>query len=164
MSSTSTPVTMLAPYPDLTSSVGPGITPVYFNRQWGNLQQAINQNGTSLQEVISAVDNLPGPYTPPTPTQIDVTGSRTIGGVYQNNTQLMLRVYVTMHAPANSGGTVTAFTDNTATPTAQVGQQSVPGEPTGSSGMVTFEVLPGNYYTLTIDINLTIQRVIECQG
>lgn len=83
-------------------------------------------------------------------TQTDVTGSRSIGVIYQNLTGKTMFVNVTVLSNGGGTGVVTALTDSSATPTVWVASQY---SSTLSYSSVAFFVLNNNYYQITGNTN-----------
>lgn len=141
--------------PDQVASEGFNL--IYFFRQWTTLARVINA-------IVAYLNNQPGPptpYTPPVPTQTDVTSLRTFGGgPYPNSGTTVMGVSVTIASTGGLGGTATVTLSGGSVTTC--GNDSVldTGGPDAES-MFTFFVLPGEDYQLTRDVNIIITHVIE---
>lgn len=85
-------------------------------------------------------------------TQNDVTASHSQNITYQNTTGKPMWVVVTIFVQFVHGGTasIVALTDSSASPSTNVGTMSWPGAGgQNATLMVSFIVLPGNYYHVT---------------
>lgn len=79
-------------------------------------------------------------------TQANVTGSRAIGTIYHNTSDFTMHVNVSIFSGTNA--TMVAVSDASATPSTTVQAAFVPN--TGNANGMTFIVLPGNYYQVTV--------------
>ena len=81
-------------------------------------------------------------------TQNIVTGSRSLGSNFQNTTGKPMMATVT--ANANAGNGIAAYTDASSSPTTVVAQQTNPSTTSAITICLSFWVLPGNWYKVTI--------------
>ena len=83
--------------------------------------------------------------------QNNVTSSRALGSVYQNTTGRPMFVSVSAHTSNVTDANLIAQTDSSNPPTTYVAYASV-GAYNNIDAQIFFIVLPGNYYTVTINI------------
>lgn len=140
--------------PDQVASDGFNL--IYFFRQWTTLARIINAIVSYLNTLV-----IPGAYVPPTPTQ--TVTSNVFATIYQNTNSTPRLVFITVGTPGMTGGTATVKSDNSSTPSTVIGGTSaVATSASPAASAFSFEVLPGNYYEVTRDVNLTITYWVEC--
>lgn len=124
------------------SAVLPGVIPAQQQQQ--NQFSAII---TDITNLFHAVNGLNGNGTTGSSwfsTQNVVTGQRALGGIYQNSSQKTMMVTVTNNI--TTGGSVTVYTDTTLNPNTEVLATNI----ASTKNSISFMVLSGSYYTLTI--------------
>lgn len=135
------------------SAVLPGVIPA--QQQQHNQFSAII---TDITNLFHAVNGLNGNGTTGSSWfsgQNIVTGLRALGQIYQNTSQKTMMVTITNNI--TSGGSVTVYTDSTLNPTTEI---AVDDTPTTNSP-ITFMVLSGNYYTLTVGGTVALVKWVE---
>lgn len=90
-------------------------------------------------------------------TQTNVTGSRSLGAIFQNTTGKPLYVLVTVVGVGGQSA-ISAFSDSSATPTLNVAFQFINAT---SNVCLFFIVLPGNFYQVISALASTLTVWVE---
>lgn len=124
------------------SAVLPGVIPAQQQQQ--NQFSSIITDITNLFHAVNGLNGNGSTGSSWFSGQNVVTGLRVLGGIYQNTSQKTMMVTVTNNIA--SGGSVTVYTDSTLNPNTEVGVNNI----VATNSPITFMVLSGNWYTLTV--------------